>query len=316
MDEDAPRSPTLESFLPRRGIRFDLTTLSVIDALDESGAGRLPAVELAPGRGEETFSMVAFRGDLYYAASRRRVVARTPGAGGPTIELTSSGASPYAVAVDASGVYGLTGAGELFRVGHEGGAPTLVAAGLGGAHGLAVDEDALYVTDERGGRVLRVAKEGGPPLVLAARQGAPLDVATDGDHVVWTNGGAVAGASRWGGPSVVIADGQRRPHGVAVDGTHVYWVTPRAVRRAPVEGGAAEVLFEGLRFGWAIAVAGSHAVVAVPEAGAVLAIPVEGGPPRLVAARAGKPEAVAADEAFAYWADEASGAIYRAPLPR
>ncbi len=318
VDEDAPRSPTLEALLPRRGLSLDLAMLTLLADLDESGAGRVPALELAAGRGDDTSSLVAFRGDLYWTAARRRVVSRTPAAGGATVELTHTSADPYSLAVDAAGVHGLTASGELLRVGLDGGAATTLGTGFRGAHGIAVDEDGLYVTDEAGGRVLRIAKEGGPALLVAVGQSRPLDVVTDGENVYWTNtfDGAVMSAPRWGGPPTRVAEGQKRAHGIAVDATHVYWVTPRAVRRAPILGGPVEPLFDGLRFGWAIQVSAGHAIVAVPDSGAVIAVPIAGGPPRLVAARRGKPEALAADGEHVYWIDESGGALYRAPIPR
>lgn len=315
VDEDAPRSPTLERAWPQRGLRLDRLTIAVIESLDDDAA-RTPAIELAHGRGPDSFGLAVLGGDVYWSATRASLLLRTPAAGGPTVELSSAPGGAYAIAVDASGLYALTQVGDVVRVPLAGGVPAPVVGGLRGAHDVAVDDASIYVTDEPRGRVLRFAKEGGAPLLVAASQSQPLDVVTDGDRVLWTSAGAVVGASRFGGPVEVHAADQRRPHGIAVDATHVYWVTPRALRRAPIDGGATETLFEGLWLGWAVAVSATHAFATVPHAGAVIAVPIAGGPPRLVAARRGKPEALAVADGRVLWADEADGALYAAPLPR
>jgi hypothetical protein len=106
-----------------------------------------------------------------------------------------------------------------------------MAAAVGEAWGIAVDDSAVFWRDGGGrqpGRVMRVNKDGTQPLQLAATTGeGPRFLALDSTNVYWTSGdstdGTVMTSAKDGSEQVSLAVSQAGPRGIAVDDFNVYW---------------------------------------------------------------------------------------------
>ncbi len=84
--------------------------------------------------------------------------------------------------------------GEIYRVPVGGGPVTVLAEGLEGPFGIASDGQHVYFTNYDGGTVMRVPVAGGPRELLAEDQGHPSYLALDPANAYWTN--FYAGADR------------------------------------------------------------------------------------------------------------------------
>lgn len=105
-----------------------------------------------------------------------------------TITSTNMAGTELPLAADGAALYWTT-ATEVQKVDKYAPANT-VATKLGditSAGGIALDEQAVYVTDPMNGQVLRFCKDPGPPVVVATGQGEPRGIAVDSSGVYWVN---------------------------------------------------------------------------------------------------------------------------------
>lgn len=154
--------------------------------LVENGNGRV--VRITPGKGKTVEVARAYKaysvahaptGAVYLSAGHSLLLV---GVTGGTTLVAQAGGDIGPVAVSANGDVYYTTATAVFRVTGGAGAPTQVAAGLSGPHGLAVTDDGgLLVSDTGHGRVERIdLKTGHAETWSDVTQPRGIDIARDG----------------------------------------------------------------------------------------------------------------------------------------
>jgi hypothetical protein len=215
----------------------------------------------SPSRPEE---IVVDADAIYWAESgvvRRR--AKTAGA----VE-TLVAASPDQMAVDDQYLYWVNRAGGVGRVLKTGGQAFTVAADMacGGSceeHRLAVDQDAVYWTNELD--LLVAPKAGGAPVVLE-RPIADLQIAVDNDNVYWNKLDYTSGSVTYsleatpkvGGNSRTLASFDDRWAGPYVVNNGVVIVQAQALWRIPTDGSEPQQIASGPFTALAVATDGTN----------------------------------------------------------
>jgi hypothetical protein len=100
---------------------------------------------------------------------------------------------------------------------------------------LALDEDNIYWTGNKGATIVRVSKRGGHPTTLACGQKAYWKPAVDFANVYWTNDGPGAPVLMRvpiiGGSPVILARYPEAGGGVALDMSTVFFSTSESLSR-------------------------------------------------------------------------------------
>ena len=118
----------------------------------------------------------------------------------------------------------------MSKVARGGGSVTVLATGLMGVAGLAVDGASVYCSAASNKTVVKFPIGGGGVTTLAASP-SPSGIAVDATRVYWADLSAstVVTVLRGGGSVTTLASGQTPEgvgvEGIAVDATSVYWVT-------------------------------------------------------------------------------------------
>ena len=200
--------------------------------------------------------------------------------GGQPERLLDGAFNPTSIAVDRTHVYFNAAAargGEVRRIPKGGGSVELIAA-LDGPWDIAVDETALYVSEQDRRRIVRMPKQGGTPQVLAS------DFGTD-----WL-----------------------RVHGdlVYFSACELSDCLIQKLWRVPVNGGAVELVHEGTFY-----TAGKIAVAPGVVLWGAWLLPAGADPVRFsLGSEKEIGQAVAVDERGAYVAEYLSGRILTIPL--
>jgi hypothetical protein len=170
-----------------------------------------------------------------------------PRAGGPPTSLWSgdqAGDGASSIAVHGTNLYFLRdddgdGDGAVMRLSTTGGSVATEVDAIDEAHGLAVDDDGLYVTAHD--QLVAIPFDGSPPKILAAGLNHPGLVAVDATGVYVATGNVEDGAvgqvlriAHGGGKPVVLASRQPAIFALTLDEVAVYWAsqTGQLVARA------------------------------------------------------------------------------------
>ncbi len=150
--------------------------------------------------------------------------------GGKAGTIASAQLGPVGVVADTHDVYWANdgvdpGHGSVVRAPLGGGPVMTLAAGLGGAANVALDDSYLYWTEQHEGLVLRVPIAGGTPETLVSSQRGPTGVAVGGGFVYWVNngGGTLMSYDLVSGAVSTIAAGLSSPSSVAIGETSLYF---------------------------------------------------------------------------------------------
>jgi hypothetical protein len=172
--------------------------------------------------------------------------------------------------------------------------------------GLALDDANVYFADSGATPgVFRVAKTGGTAVLLAPAGQRPWSVAVGGRDIYWVEQSAIQKVAATGGPATVLTVNDGRAGGIAVQGGDVYWTNESGgVFRVAAAGGDATRLGGGA--GLHLAVAGELLYLTDPSLGEVLAVPIAGGDPTILAAGQPDPLGLAVDSTSIYFTIRAS----------
>jgi hypothetical protein len=167
--------------------------------------------------------------------------------------------------------------------------------GISAGTPLAVDSTSVYFV--WGDDLMRVPVGGGSVATLASLPGGPSNV-SQGIEPVVTSASVVfhyiAGDGTYedivsvpipGGSARTLATSSGRVFGFGVGGANVYFIDAAGTKSVPIAGGDVRLLTSQVTSSGAsgLAVVGSHLVVTEGSLGAVVAVPVEGGPPTTLA---------------------------------
>lgn len=182
----------------------------------------------------DTTDIAVLETTLYF--STQWGIYSVPTAGGtPMVLYYSEGAGIFSLAVDDDFIYWSETMGTLRRVPRDGGAIVTLATDLDGPSWLVVDDSAIYVVAEPGGRcnvpeaikLSRVPKNGGVVQVLAtAKSCSFLDLAVDRGFVYFADrlDRAVRRVPSTGGTVEDISTFEPGvPSRLVINATHVYW---------------------------------------------------------------------------------------------
>jgi len=239
---------------------------------------------------------------------------------------------PTALAADAESVYWTAGS-DPFRNGARsvatvsklpvnGGEPTALASGTDYGSALALDRDNVYWTTLfdwtsedgaifRDGKVMKVPLNGGEPSTLASGLIRPAAIALDEAHVYWAESGhsgsdgEVMAVPLDGGAPNALAIWLVAPSSVAVGGPEVYWSIPGGLfdRTGQVVGlpifGVPMTLASGLSAPSGLVVDATR--LYFEANGAIMSMPLGGGPLTTIVPATDSPGAFAIDDASVYW---------------
>jgi hypothetical protein len=179
--------------------------------------------------------------------------------------------------------------------------PAKSLAELAGPHGIAVDRDGIYVTGPGDGTVTRLPRNGTTEPTFTG-QDTPWGVAIDTASLYWTNLGAagpgsVMRAPKVGGQPQELVSGLAHPRGIAVDETGVYVAVAGGVTTQGAGDGGVDGAAEGG------VDAGAEAGLGLGTSGAILWLPVGGGPIEVLATSPFEPDRILVDATNVWWTE-------------
>jgi hypothetical protein len=192
-------------------------------------------------------------------------------------------------------------------------APTVLVSGQSSPSNIVLDATTLYFV--AGGAIASIPIGGGPATVLVKSQSWPASLASDTNHLFWTENspsGAVMQSSLDGTSRVQLASNELWPSEIAVDATHVYWndVNSGKTKRAPIGGGATELVAASNNFLYDLALDSTNIYVGQNPP---VKIPKTGGNPQPLTGAGYVPYSIAIDAGWLYCSDHLGG-IRKVPL--
>ncbi|MBI5537357.1 MAG: hypothetical protein HY898_31835 [Deltaproteobacteria bacterium] len=231
------------------------------------------------------------------------------------VVVSTGGANPYDIAVDAQNVYWSSASG-VSRAPKTGGSPVVLTPGAS-ANGIAIDALRVYFSDNVEFAIKSVPLGGGTVTTLWSGSSHPWRLTTNGTSVFFTDDSAstVNKVPTTGGAMTVIASGQTGAAGIARDSTSLYWTTQTdgTVMKMPILGGAIVTLASGESSPVRVAVDATSAYFSCyTSTGAIRKVPLGGGTVTTLAASQASPIAVAVDSGWVYWTD--ASAVKKMPV--
>jgi sugar lactone lactonase YvrE len=240
---------------------------------------------------------------------------------GPIV-LASGLTNPGPIAIDATHIYLVTGSAKpaensILKIPIGGGTPTEIVSKEPRPGSLALTATHVYWTAAAAG-VRRVLKSGGTPAVLTPASYA-FDIALDSTHAYFTNAENQTGELRKlpleGGNVTVMATGQTSPGSLALSASKAYWTIglgsgfDGAIMSTDLSsmGGSGTPLLASQGLPLSIALDATHAYFTAyqdpsnPNGGAVVRVPIAGGPRQVLAWEQLRPQSVNVDDQDVYW---------------
>jgi hypothetical protein len=150
--------------------------------------------------------------------------------GAPT--MLAAGLSPGEIAVDATNVYWIDGS-AIMKGGVAGGATPVALAQPQYPVNLALDASYVYWVDG-GNTVMRVRIDGGPPELIYYSSSSPIrTVAVDASGVYWSDQAGNISVGVTGQTSRVLVSNASFVLGLALDASSVYWIGGSSIYRTP-----------------------------------------------------------------------------------
>jgi hypothetical protein len=263
---------------------------------------------------------------VVFASARDGTVATMSKPTGPRREIGHVGGTLWAMAATGDFVWvgreapGGTGRGDVVRLPIAGGAPAVVASGLGRPHDVACDGRWLYVVDEDTGgaglshatTIERFPAGGGERVVVGRSDGEVANVALDGAGAYWADAldGTIVEAPIAGGSARVLARERGLPSRVVVAGGALYWVEKRSesLWTLPKAGGLPRQVAQDFAGFAAFVVVASDLLwvneSAVDGAFRVFRVPIAGGDTSPASPAAPAVDTLATDGTRAFWTHE------------
>jgi hypothetical protein len=233
-------------------------------------------------------SLVVQGDNLYWVNASAGTIGTIPVAGGAAGTVPTTARAQYHLAANPTNLSWWDAYGGIWTAPLTGGGATRVAtiAMNFSVTAMTMDDANVYWAGDvptvgTNSGAIMTAPLGGPSKSLAPNQAAPAGIAVDAANIYWTdratgqNDGAVMQLAFGTSAPMAIASGQTDPVGIAVDARDVYWVSATGVFKVPVGGGT---------------------IVSLSNANT----PAE--------------PMFAVDGVSAYWIDNGTGAIVKAPL--
>lgn len=213
--------------------------------------------------------------------------------------------------------------------------PELLATGVPAPAAIALDEEFVWFTASAGSSVGRVARDGSaPPEVFADELAFPIAIAVDETRVyVSTGAGVIWAIERDSRTRTEFVTGQARPQDLLRVGTGLYWAnegTAGGTIHDPVfnhdagfaaleldhldrDGDTPRMLLVGEDWARGLSIAEGVAYGVVSSAGdtRIMAMPLAGGAPWVVAHVAGAVRDVAVHDGYVYWTRPLACAVRR-----
>ncbi len=227
------------------------------------------------------------------------------------IELATQQTAPTKIVVtatdilwlDEGGNMGVEAIGKLMRLPKSGGAPVELASKLAVPLALAIDGATVFVATRgitdgpAAGGVWSVPIAGGTPTKLALPRPEPTALALDGNTVYFAERTAIAKVGKHGGKVTVVHGHDHSPGGVAIDATHLYWTSggscvsengapmpaDGAIYAMELPGGAPKVLASGLRCPEDLVLDDDAVYAPIMDDGTIVRVPKAGGALTVVA---------------------------------